>query len=136
MTLLEIECEIAKTNAELQNVHGEPCEVYARIVGYYRNVRRWNIGKKEEFEHRKMFEVSNQDCSRIILDSPLSLTRSICMSLKFRKWKADICNKETLAEMSIEFYTIDNEKPEEKLIEVLSDKVGYSDITEIEDDEF
>lgn len=58
------------------------------------------------------------------------------MSLKFRKWKADICNKETLREMSIEFYTIDNEKPEEKLIEVLSDKVGYSGITEIEDDEF
>lgn len=58
------------------------------------------------------------------------------MSLKFRKWKAEICNKETLSEMTIEFYTIDNEKPEDRLVEVLSDKVGYSDITEIEDDEF
>lgn len=58
------------------------------------------------------------------------------MSLKFRKWKAEICNKETLSEMTIEFYTIDNKKPEDRLVEVLSDKVGYSEITEIEDDEF
>jgi anaerobic ribonucleoside-triphosphate reductase len=30
-------------------------EVYARIVGYYRAVRNWNAGKKEEYKYRKDF---------------------------------------------------------------------------------
>ena len=30
-------------------------EVYSRIVGYYRNVRNWNKGKKEEFKDRKEY---------------------------------------------------------------------------------
>lgn len=29
------------------------CEVYSRVVGYYRPVSGWNIGKKQEFEERK-----------------------------------------------------------------------------------
>ena len=57
MTLLEIECEIAKTKEELKQVHGSPCEVYARIVGYYRNVSNWNKGKRDEFNNRKMFDL-------------------------------------------------------------------------------
>lgn len=28
------------------------CEVYSRIVGYFRPVGNWNIGKKEEFKDR------------------------------------------------------------------------------------
>ena len=31
---------------------GEETEVYSRIVGYYRPVRQWNVGKKEEFKDR------------------------------------------------------------------------------------
>ncbi len=31
---------------------GKECEVYSRIVGYYRPVHRWNEGKKEEFGDR------------------------------------------------------------------------------------
>lgn len=27
-------------------------EVYSRIVGYFRPVENWNIGKKQEFEDR------------------------------------------------------------------------------------
>lgn len=34
---------------------GKETEVYARIVGYYRVVRNWNAGKKEEYKHRKNF---------------------------------------------------------------------------------
>jgi len=33
-----------------------PCEVYSRVVGYYRPVQLWNIGKKQEFKERKMFD--------------------------------------------------------------------------------
>ncbi len=31
---------------------GKACEVYSRIVGYFRPVQRWNPGKKEEFRDR------------------------------------------------------------------------------------
>jgi ribonucleoside-triphosphate reductase len=32
--------------------------VYSRIVGYYRSVRNWNKGKREEYGERKLFTVS------------------------------------------------------------------------------
>lgn len=54
-TLYNIEKEIAETKRELENVQGTPCEVYARIVGYYRSVKNWNKGKRHEYELRKMF---------------------------------------------------------------------------------
>lgn len=34
-------------------------EVYARIVGYYRAVKNWNNGKREEFNERKMFRIES-----------------------------------------------------------------------------
>jgi len=34
------------------------CEVYSRVVGYYRPIDQWNIGKKQEFKDRKVFDVS------------------------------------------------------------------------------
>lgn len=42
------------------------CEVFSRVVGYYRPVAKWNDGKKEEFEERKVF------VSGLRLDVPLS----------------------------------------------------------------
>ena len=55
-TLEEVEKEIAATQFELENVHGTETEVYARIVGYYRAVKHWNKGKRDEFNLRKNFE--------------------------------------------------------------------------------
>ena len=41
---------------------GKNCEVYSRIVGYFRPVQRWNIGKKEEYSERKVFVIDeNKD---------------------------------------------------------------------------
>ncbi|MCX6802178.1 MAG: hypothetical protein NT067_03615 [Candidatus Diapherotrites archaeon] len=34
---------------------GKNTEVYSRVVGYYRPVQQWNIGKAQEFEDRKTF---------------------------------------------------------------------------------
>jgi ribonucleoside-triphosphate reductase len=34
--------------------------VYARIVGYYRPVKNWNLGKKSEFSERRQFKVSEK----------------------------------------------------------------------------
>lgn len=58
-TLEEVEKEISQTEAELKNVHGTETEVYSRIVGYYRAVRNWNKGKRDEFDHRKMFRMED-----------------------------------------------------------------------------
>lgn len=35
----------------------QPCEVYSRIVGYYRPVGQWNNGKQQEFSQRKVYKV-------------------------------------------------------------------------------
>ncbi len=34
-----------------------PCEIYSRVVGYYRPVQNWNIGKRQEFKERKYVKV-------------------------------------------------------------------------------
>lgn len=60
-TLEQIEKEIAETKAALENVHGSETEVYARIVGYYRSVRNWNKGKRDEFEMRKNFTLEDSE---------------------------------------------------------------------------
>lgn len=36
---------------------GEETEVYTRIVGYYRPVKNWNLGKKSEYGDRKTFGI-------------------------------------------------------------------------------
>jgi len=41
-------------------VCGKPCEVYSRVVGYFRPVSNWNEGKREEFRRRDTFERSLQ----------------------------------------------------------------------------
>ncbi len=34
---------------------GKECEVFSRVVGYYRPVQFWNDGKQKEFEDRKEY---------------------------------------------------------------------------------
>ena len=41
-----------------------PVEVYSRVVGYFRPVKQWNNGKKEEFSQRKVYKTST------LFDSP------------------------------------------------------------------
>lgn len=49
--------KIEQLKEDLKNVKGKPCEVYARIVGYYRSVANWNKGKKSEYEERVDFDI-------------------------------------------------------------------------------
>ena len=37
---------------------GKPTEVYSRVVGYYRPVKMWNKGKKEEFKERNEYKIN------------------------------------------------------------------------------
>jgi anaerobic ribonucleoside-triphosphate reductase len=39
--------------AEKVKVKAVPCEVYSRVVGYFRPVANWNQGKQVEFAERK-----------------------------------------------------------------------------------
>jgi ribonucleoside-triphosphate reductase len=50
---------IEELEKELLNVRGTECEVYSRIVGYFRPVKQWNNGKQEEFSQRVTFEIVN-----------------------------------------------------------------------------
>lgn len=49
------EAKLAELKASLLTVEGRPTEVYSRIVGYYRSVRNWNAGKREEFSRRREY---------------------------------------------------------------------------------
>lgn len=41
-----------------------PCEIFSRVVGYFRPVKNWNHGKREEFRDRKTYkeETCLQNC--------------------------------------------------------------------------
>ena len=57
----EILLKIEALETELKNVKGTECEVYSRIVGYFRPVKQWNNGKQEEFEDRAEFELAHEE---------------------------------------------------------------------------
>ena len=61
--LEDIEKELAAAREALSSVKGTPAEVYSRIVGYYRSVRNWNKGKREEYGERRLFRVKNESLS-------------------------------------------------------------------------
>ena len=46
-------------------------EVYARVVGYYRPVKHWNLGKREEFNARVVYDVSSFDAE---INRPAAVT--------------------------------------------------------------
>ena len=44
---------------------GQKCEVYTRVVGYFRPVTSWNKGKKEEFKERLEFSEEKSKKNKI-----------------------------------------------------------------------
>jgi ribonucleoside-triphosphate reductase len=52
-----IEARLVELKGQLEHVEGTPTEVYSRIVGYYRSVRNWNAGKREEYGQRRVFDM-------------------------------------------------------------------------------
>jgi ribonucleoside-triphosphate reductase len=34
----------------------QPCEIWSRVVGFFRPTSQWNKGKKREFKDRKNFD--------------------------------------------------------------------------------
>lgn len=56
-TLEQIDKEIEELKEKLNSVQGTETETYSRIVGYYRSVRNWNKGKREEYKERKKYDI-------------------------------------------------------------------------------
>jgi len=44
---------------ELKKIKVVPCEVYSRVVGYFRPVQNWNPGKQQEFKERKTVKIDS-----------------------------------------------------------------------------
>ena len=42
----------------LKDEERQPCEVWTRVMGYFRQVSDFNIGKKSEYAERKCFKTS------------------------------------------------------------------------------
>ncbi|MFW6213219.1 MAG: anaerobic ribonucleoside-triphosphate reductase [Spirochaetota bacterium] len=53
--LEQIDARIAELQKQRDDVQGTPTEIYTRIVGYYRSLKNWNRGKREEYRHRVTF---------------------------------------------------------------------------------
>jgi hypothetical protein len=56
-TIDEINSEITMLNEKLSHIKGTETEVYTRIVGYYRSIKNWNRGKREEYNFRMPFSI-------------------------------------------------------------------------------
>jgi hypothetical protein len=50
--------ECYEKNASLANYN--KCEVYSRVVGYYRPVQQWNKGKAQEYSERTEFNYGKE----------------------------------------------------------------------------
>lgn len=57
---VELEERLVALKSELASAEGTDTEVYSRIVGYYRAVRNWNAGKREEYAHRKVYSMPGE----------------------------------------------------------------------------
>ena len=57
----EVQVKIQKLEEDKSGVMGTPCEVYARIVGYYRAVKNWNNGKAQEYKERVNFTLREKE---------------------------------------------------------------------------
>jgi ribonucleoside-triphosphate reductase len=62
----ELILKIEELKNELANVKGTECEVYSRIVGYFRPVKQWNNGKQEEFADRVTYEAKAAEVTAVI----------------------------------------------------------------------
>lgn len=61
MTMDQINSRLVELKEEKTRIVGLETEVYARIVGYYRSVRNWNKGKKEEYGKRINYAETEMD---------------------------------------------------------------------------
>jgi len=52
-----LEATIEGKTVRLEDSERTECEVWTRVMGYYRPIKDWNIGKKQEHRERRLFMV-------------------------------------------------------------------------------
>lgn len=53
---------VHKTGVERNGKGGRtPCEIWSRVMGYFRPLTQWNRGKRSEFMERKYFKIPSPD---------------------------------------------------------------------------
>jgi len=57
---------------------GEETEVYSRIVGYYRPVQNWNLGKRSEYQERKPFSFGQDKAAAAETSEPAAAQDVTC----------------------------------------------------------
>lgn len=72
------------TNNEMLAAKRTKCEIYTRIMGYYRPVSQFNQGKKSEFYSRDYYSVKNSTPRRF-LEEYASIPVSVCVE------EANVC---------------------------------------------
>jgi hypothetical protein len=75
--LEDIERDLAEAREALLSVEGTPAEVYSRIVGYYRSVRNWNRGKREEYGERQLYRIN--DFRAAVSPQPVPTEKSLLL---------------------------------------------------------
>jgi hypothetical protein len=55
-----------------------PCEVYSRVVGYFRPIQNWNEGKKQEFFDRKLYTEKDSLNTKVELEEPVIKAEAKC----------------------------------------------------------
>lgn len=63
-TIDDINKQIKTLKDKLNLVQGTQTEVYTRIVGYYRSIKNWNKGKREEYNYRIPFSIHKNYAQR------------------------------------------------------------------------
>ena len=43
-------------DVRVPEISRQPCEIWTRVMGYYRPVSRYNAGKQSEYNERKFFD--------------------------------------------------------------------------------
>ena len=81
--LEDIEKDLAAAREALSTAEGTPAEVYSRIVGYYRSVRNWNRGKREEYGERRLYRIKDSQVSGSLLSELSPAAPSQSLELKF-----------------------------------------------------
>ncbi|MDR1024356.1 MAG: hypothetical protein LBL56_01415 [Treponema sp.] len=77
-TLDQVEKDLVRARESLSSVEGTEAEVYSRIVGYYRSVRNWNRGKREEYGERRLYDLAcPEHAGRNMADGSIKADSSI-----------------------------------------------------------
>ena len=71
---MPITAELAGKSVTLEDHERQRCEIWSRVIGYYRPVEAYNIGKQQEHRDRKFF--SRGSTKRILAEAALPQSNS------------------------------------------------------------